>query len=123
MVTTEIIGIPDHYTPHQIRAGNEELLALAAFVEKKAPEIGYNQMSIGNVECGAPGCLMGYDQLRLKGLKANEVLWQFCVRFALSYRQYYHIFDHDGCENAGSDWMKAVACVRAFVKQREEALR
>lgn len=108
----------DYYTTRKVEIGNERLLKLANHIEQHAPRLGFDQNDIYQ-ECGAPGCLMGWNGHRLHrnayGINENEM-------FYLTAEEHWQLFDATGCANAGTDWKRAVAFVRQFVADRRKLI-
>lgn len=104
-------------TDKHIKLGNKRLLKLATYVERRQrakPKKGYDQKFV-SYACGAPACLLGH---------AERLFWRSTVAgattsfFALTMSEWGALFGMNGCDNAGTDWRKAVAFVREFVANR-----
>ena len=109
------------FTREEVLLGNERFLQLCAFVEQTQVNLrsgseGYDQRQIVH-SCGAPACLLGHAQKKwpdrafVHGFDEEEF-------FAINGTDWFEIFSQEGCDNAGTDWRKAVAFVRQFVADR-----
>lgn len=113
------------FHPKQIEKGNVKLLELAAYVTRRhaaKPAKGYNQKSV-NHSCGTPACLVGHGNvLHGGGVKTSAfILYHSRAAYALGTTEWMRLFSTIGCDDAGDDWRKAVAYVRAFVAERRRA--
>jgi hypothetical protein len=93
-----------------LKRGNAKLLRLADYVERRQranPIRSYNQRFLEH-GCGAPGCLLGHAIAAGMDTKG----------FTMDIKEERELFGTKGCNNAGTDWRKAVAYVREFVKRR-----
>jgi hypothetical protein len=100
-----------------LKAGDKNLLRLADYIERRQrakPRRKYNQL-IMNYACGAPSCAVGHAQV-LFGVSYYAI--SKGSLFALTADEYYLLFDSYGCNNAGTDWRKAVKYIRDFVAAR-----
>ena len=102
--------------PVSIALGNIRLLKLADYVERRQrakPKAGYDQETLEH-PCGAPACLLGHAHtcFPLPGYQAASF-------FGLSTDEVHLLFNYKGCNDARTNWRKAVRYVRDFVKRRQ----
>jgi hypothetical protein len=102
-----------------LKRGNANLLRLADYVERRQrarPRRRYDQRMYEHA-CGAPACLIGH------GVALGQLDYWLAregarLVYAVTSSEDRELFSQEGCNNAGTDWRKAVAYVREFVKRR-----
>lgn len=107
------------FTREQLFSGNANLLRLADYVEQRQSAMGrpsYDQRRL--YTSNGPGCLLGHKNAMYRGdrvFPGKEI-------YALTASEESDLFSFDGCDNAGTNWRKAVAYVREFVRKRQAAM-
>lgn len=107
-------------TPEDLR-----LLEAADIAEEQHYKNLYDQTILGGQDdCGTPACLLGGYSRRHPELIATIISDTINNRrdvfkeFGIDIIGYYELFSIFGCNNAGTDGLKAAAFVRKFVEAR-----